>query len=72
MFHLLLFSGLLVFALPLALLGGMAYLFFSLFSVVLKTAGAAVGIVLAVIFGVMALVGVVLFSVFCLPFWAFF
>lgn len=71
MVELFFFSGLLMFALPLALLGGMAYLFFGLISAVLKTAGAVVGTVLAVVFCVLAVVGMVLFGILCLPFLIF-
>ncbi len=68
MFEMIFLGGLLAFVLPLALLGGMAYLFFWLITAVLKTAGAVVGTVLALVFCVMALVGTVLFGLSCLPF----
>jgi hypothetical protein len=51
-----------------AVLGAAAYLFFTLASVVFKTAGAVVGTVVALIFGVFAVVGMVIFAIFCVPF----
>jgi len=71
MFELIFFSGLLMFVLPLALLGGMAYVFFWLISAVLKTAVAVVGTVVAVVFCLLAVVGMVLFGILCLPFLIF-
>jgi hypothetical protein len=71
MFEFFFLGGLLAFALPLALLGGVAYVFFWLLTAVLKTAGAVVGTVVAIVFCVMALVGLVLFGILCLPFLIF-
>jgi hypothetical protein len=71
MFELFFVGGLLAFVLPLALLGGMAYVFFWLITAVLKTAGAVVGTVVAVVFCVLAVVGMVLFGILCLPFLIF-
>lgn len=71
MFELFFVGGLLAFVLPLALLGGMAYVFFWLITAVLKTAGAVVGTVVAVAFCVLAVVGMVLFGILCLPFLIF-
>jgi hypothetical protein len=71
MFELFFVGGLLAFVLPLALLGGMAYVFFWLITAVLKTAGAVVGTVVAVMFCVLAVVGMVLFGILCLPFLIF-
>jgi hypothetical protein len=68
MFEMIFLSGFLLFVLPLALLGGMAYLFFWLITAVLKTAGAVVGTVMALVFCVFALVGIALFGISCLPF----
>ena len=68
MFEMIFLSGFLMFVLPLALLGGMAYLFFWLVTAVLKTAGAVVGTVVALVFCVLALVGTVIFGISCLPF----
>jgi hypothetical protein len=67
MFKLLFLGGFLAFVLPLALLGAIGYLFFWLISAVLKTAGALVGTAVAVVFCVLALVGMVLFGIACLP-----
>jgi hypothetical protein len=68
MLELFFFGGLLALVIPMALLGAAAYLFFTLASVVFKTAGAIVGTVVALIFGVFAVVGVVIFAIFCVPF----
>jgi hypothetical protein len=68
MLELFFFGGLLALVIPMALLGAAAYLFFTLASVVFKTAGAIVGTVVALIFGVFAVVGMVIFAIFCVPF----
>jgi hypothetical protein len=71
MFELFFMGGLLAFVLPLAFLGGMAYVFFWLISALLKTAGAVVGTALAIAFCVLAVVGMIVFGIFCLPFLIF-
>jgi hypothetical protein len=71
MLEMLFFGGLMVFALPLALLGAIAYLGFWLFGAVLKTAGAVVGTVLAVVFCIVVLIGLAFFGIVLLPFLMF-
>lgn len=67
MFELLFFGGLVAFIVPLAILGGMAYVFFWLISAVVKTAGAVVATVVAVVFCALAVVGMVLCAIVGLP-----
>jgi hypothetical protein len=71
MFEIFFVTGLLAFVLPVAVLGGMAYAFIWLVSAVLKTAGAVVGIVLAVVFCGLAVVVAMLLAIFSLPFLVF-
>ncbi|MEX2302879.1 MAG: hypothetical protein WD733_18185 [Bryobacterales bacterium] len=71
MLELFFFGGLLALVIPMAVLGAAAYLFFSLASVVFKAAGAVVGTVVALVFGVFAVVGVVIFAILCIPFLMF-
>jgi hypothetical protein len=71
MLELFFFGGLLALVIPMAVLGAAAYLFFSVASVVFKTVGAVVGTVVALIFGVLVVVGMLVFAIFCVPFLMF-
>lgn len=71
MFELFFVGGLLALVVPMALLGGMAYMFFWVISAALETAGAVVGTVVGIVFCVLAVVGMILFGIMCLPFLIF-
>jgi hypothetical protein len=71
MFELFFLGGLVAFVVPLAVLGGMAYVFFWLISAVVKTAGAVVATVVAIVFCGIAFVGMVLCAIFSVPFLLF-
>ncbi len=71
MFEVLFFGGLVAFIVPLAILGGMAYAFFWLISAVVKTAGAVVATVVALVFCGLAVVAMVLCAIVGLPFLVF-
>lgn len=71
MFELFFVGGLLALVVPLAVLGGIAYMFFWLVSAVFETTGAVIGVVVGVVFCVLAVVAVILFGIMCLPFLIF-